>query len=99
MKRFFQIPWWRFSVAFLLLILASVANASAKMSNTLTDIKGITVGHVENKKALKGTTVIRFEKEGAIAAYDSRGGAPGTRETDLLAPLNLVNRIHALVLS
>jgi len=70
-----------------------------KLSHTITDIEGIRVGHAESKRGITGVTVIRFPKEGAIASYVCRGGAPGTRETDLLEPGKLVERIHALVLS
>lgn len=73
---------------------------SSELENTtITAIPGIRVGHYTDTKNLKGCTVIRFTKEGAIAAVDVRGAAPGTRETDLLDPINLVNKVHAIVLS
>ncbi len=62
-----------------------------------TDIEGIKVGHEENLEAATGCTVIICEK-GAFAGVDVRGGAPGTRETDLLDPVNLVEQIHAVML-
>ena len=68
------------------------------MNKTLTAIRGIEVGHTQNNEALTGCTVILCRK-GAVAGVDVRGGAPGTRETDLLNPVNLVPKIHAIVLS
>lgn len=67
--------------------------------NTLTAIEGIAVGHLSDEENLTGCTVIRFPREGATAGVDVRGSAPGTRETDLLLPTNLVECIHALVLT
>lgn len=64
----------------------------------LTDIKGIRVGHAQNEKAGTGCTVIICEK-GAYAGVDVRGGAPASRETELLKPENLVEQIHAVILS
>ncbi len=63
-----------------------------------TDIDGIKVGHAQNIEAGTGCTVIICE-EGAAAGVDVRGGSPGTRETDLLDPQNLVDKIHAVMLS
>lgn len=62
------------------------------------DVKGIKVGQVENKEALTGCTVVICE-EGATCGVDVRGSAPGTRETDLLSPVNLVDKVHAVVLA
>jgi len=64
----------------------------------LTDIAGIKVGNAQDLKAATGCTVIICEN-GATAGVDVRGGAPGTRETDLLNPVNLVQQIHAVMLS
>lgn len=61
-------------------------------------VKGIKIGSVEDKEALTGCTVIICE-EGMTPGVDVRGGAPGTRETDLMNPLNSVDKIHALLLS
>jgi len=69
-----------------------------KLKNTITDIRGIEVGHAQNDEALTGCTVILCRK-GAVAGVDVRGGAPGTRETDLLDPINLVQKVHAIVLA
>ena len=69
-----------------------------KTNNTITAVRGIEVGHAQNEEALTGCTVILCRK-GAVAGVDVRGGAPGTRETDLLNPINLVQKIHAIVLA
>ena len=66
--------------------------------NTLTDVTGIEVGHAQDDQALTGCTVILCRK-GAVAGVDVRGSAPGTRETDLLDPLNLVEKAHAILLA
>jgi L-aminopeptidase/D-esterase-like protein len=62
------------------------------------DIEGIRVGHSENLEAGTGCTVVICE-EGASGGVEVRGGAPGTRETDLLNPTEMVEKIHAVVLS
>lgn len=69
------------------------------INKTLTAISGIRIGHHTDHKNHRGCTVILFPQDGVTAGVDVRGSAPGTRETDLLSPINLVNRIHALVLS
>lgn len=69
-----------------------------KKKNAITDVPGIEVGHAEDEDALTGCTVILCRK-GAVAGVDVRGGAPGTRETDLLNPINLVEKVHAVVLA
>ena len=66
--------------------------------NLLTDIDGLTVGNAEDHKALSGVTVILAESA-ATAAVHIAGGAPGTRETDALAPECLVSATDAIVLS
>ncbi len=63
-----------------------------------TDIEGIEVGHAQNTEAATGCTVILC-RDGAAAGVDVRGGAPGTRETDLLDPVNMVRTIHAVLLA
>ncbi|MEN6347910.1 MAG: P1 family peptidase [Syntrophomonas sp.] len=69
------------------------------MNRWITDVQGITVGSVQDLKALTGCTVIMTGREGAVCGVDVRGSAPGTRETDLLSPLNMVEKVHAIVLS
>lgn len=66
--------------------------------SSITDVAGIKVGHFTHFRRPTGCTVILCE-DGAAAGVDVRGSAPGTRETDLLDPKNLVEQIHAVVLS
>ncbi|MEW6717186.1 MAG: P1 family peptidase [Chloroflexota bacterium] len=66
--------------------------------NSITSVKGIQVGHAQDEVALTGCTVVLCE-DGAVAGVDQRGGAPGTRETDPLHPMHLVQKVHAIVLS
>jgi L-aminopeptidase/D-esterase-like protein len=66
--------------------------------NLITDVAGVRVGHADDARLASGTTAIVFD-EPAVAAVDVRGGAPGTRETDLLDPHRTVERIDAVVLS
>jgi L-aminopeptidase/D-esterase-like protein len=72
--------------------------ATAGPRNLITDVAGILVGQAEDPALVTGTTVVLAERP-AVAAVDVRGGAPGTRETELLAADALVDRIDALVLS
>ena len=71
---------------------------SSSIPHAITDIPGIRVGHAQNLEALTGCTVILCEA-GAVGGADQRGGAPGTRETDLLRPLHLVEKVHAILLA
>lgn len=64
----------------------------------ITDVQGIKVGHFTETRRPTGCTVLIFEK-GATAGVDVRGAAPGTRETDLLNPVNTVQQVHAILLS
>lgn len=66
--------------------------------DAITDVRGIRVGHWTDRRAGTGCTVILCE-ESTGAAVDARGGAPGTRETDVLAGPNLVRQCHAIVFS
>src|SRR5437588_10748851 len=66
--------------------------------NLVTDVAGILVGQADDARLCSGVTAILFE-DPAVAAVDVRGGAPGTRETDLLEPHRTVERIDAVVLS
>ena len=65
---------------------------------SITDIPGIKVGHYTDNEAVTGCSVILCET-GAVAGVDVRGLAPGTRETDLLRPMNLVEKVQAILLS
>jgi L-aminopeptidase/D-esterase-like protein len=64
----------------------------------LTAVPGVRVGHKERSERPTGCTVVLVES-GAVGGVDVRGGAPGTRETDLLDPVNTVDVVHAVVLS
>jgi len=66
--------------------------------NAITDVPGLRVGHATDEEAGTGCTVILCEA-GAVGGVDQRGGAPGTRETDALHPLHLVQQVHAVMLS
>ena len=68
------------------------------LRNLITDVPGLKVGQAQDVAVRTGVTVI-LPDERAVAACDVRGGAPGTRETDALAPENLVEAIDAVVLS
>ncbi len=68
------------------------------MHDDITDIPGIRVGHVTNLEAGTGCTVILCDTP-AIGGVDVRGGAPATRETDLLRPMYMVAEVHAIVLT
>lgn len=68
------------------------------MRGAITEVEGIKVGHFTDPRRPTGCTVVLAE-EGAVAGGEVRGGAPGTRETDLLSPANTVEQVHAVVLS
>jgi L-aminopeptidase/D-esterase-like protein len=68
------------------------------VTGSITDVPGTWVGHAQDDAALTGCTVILCE-QGAVGGVDQRGGAPGTRETDLLRPMHLVQRVHAVLLA
>ncbi|TDX48470.1 P1 family peptidase [Orenia marismortui] len=68
------------------------------MKDYITDIPGIKVGHADNRDGMTGCTIILAE-EGAVAGVDVRGSAPGTRETDLLNPINMIEKVNAILLS
>ena len=73
-------------------------NAHPPSQSAITQVAGIEVGHFTDTRRPTGCTVI-IAREGAVAGVDVRGAAPGTRETDLLHPSNLVERVHAITLS
>ena len=66
--------------------------------SSITDVGGLEVGHFTDSRRPTGCTVI-ITRAGAIGGVDVRGAAPGTRETDLLHPSNLVDRVHAVMLA
>src|SRR3954469_17211362 len=68
------------------------------MPNLITDVPGLRVGHADDARLASGVTAIVFD-EPAVAAFDARGGGPGTRETDLLDPAMTVERVDAVALS
>ncbi len=65
--------------------------------NGITDIKGLLAGHFTDMESVSGTTVVLCP-DGAVAGVDVRGAAPGTRETDLLNPVNLVDTVQGICL-
>ncbi|MGB9687187.1 MAG: P1 family peptidase [Rectinema subterraneum] len=68
------------------------------MKDSITDVPGIRVGHAQNDETGRGVTVVLCENA-KTAGVDVRGGSPGTRETDLLNPVNMVQAPHAIYLS
>ena len=68
------------------------------LTNTIADVGGLKIGHASNSNLKSGVTVVIADKP-ATAAVSILGGAPGTRETDLLEPHNLVETVDAIVLS
>lgn len=74
---------------------------TAGPTNSLNDVAGIRVGHYERvgNGWLTGTTCVLSPSGGAVGGVDVRGGAPGTRETDLLDPRNVIERVDAVVFS
>ncbi len=66
--------------------------------DSITDVPGIAVGHFTETRRPTGCTVV-LAPEGTVGGVDVRGAAPGTRETDLLSPLNTVETVHAVMLA
>lgn len=69
------------------------------MTETLCDVEGLRVGHWRDAEAQTGCTIVLCPDEGCLTSGEVRGGAPGTRETALLAPEKSVQRVHAVALS
>ncbi len=65
---------------------------------SISDVRGLLVGHFTDPRRPTGCTVI-LTPQGAVAGVDVRGAAPGTRETELLSPLNAVEKVHAILLA
>ena len=77
---------------------AGAAQPAPVVNHTLTAVPGIKVGHVTLSERPTGCTVILVDGD-AVGGVSQRGGAPGTRETDLLNPLNMVDKVNAVVLA
>jgi L-aminopeptidase/D-esterase-like protein len=72
--------------------------AGSDTSGGITAVPGIRVGHATDGVGMTGCTVVLCQ-DGAVGGVDQRGGAPGTRETDLLRPMHLVQKVHAVLLA
>ncbi|MBI4885923.1 MAG: P1 family peptidase [Acidobacteria bacterium] len=80
-------------------VTTSGQSGSGMRSKGLTEVEGLRVGHVTLTARPTGCTVVLVDGDGVPGGVSQRGGAPGTRETDLLDPLNLVDKVNAIVLS
>ena len=78
--------------------MTSTPKARRPGGGSITDVAGIEVGHFTDTRRPTGCTVV-IAREGAVGGVDVRGAAPGTRETDLLAPTHLVDRVHGILLA
>jgi L-aminopeptidase/D-esterase-like protein/N-acetylglutamate synthase-like GNAT family acetyltransferase len=78
---------------------ATRGRTGPRLRDAITDVAGLRVGHWTDRRGATGCTVVLCPPEGAIAACAVLGGAPGTRETDVLLPGNLVKRVHAVLLT
>ena len=76
----------------------SSPDPGARSEGGLTDVAGLKVGHFTDSRRPTGCTVVLCE-HGAVCGVDVRGGAPGTRETDLLKSENTVEHVHAVLLT
>ena len=77
---------------------ADTGPGPAERCGSFSDVAGLTVGHFTDPRRPTGCTVVLVPR-GAVAGVDVRGAAPGTRETELLSPLNSVQEVHALLLA
>ena len=77
---------------------AAQGMAGNQANRTLTAVEGFSVGHYTLTERPTGCTVILVDGD-AVGGVSQRGGAPGTRETDLLNPLNMVDKVNAVVLA
>ena len=73
-------------------------SSRARDMGSITRVAGIEVGHCTDSRRPTGCSVV-LARAGAVAGVDVRGAAPGTRETDLLDPCNLVEQVHAVMLA
>ena len=90
------------ALACLLLACQATARGQSETSmrdKGLTQVEGLRVGHYTLTERPTGCTVVLVDGEGAPGGVAQRGGAPGTRETDLLSPLNMVDKVNAIVLA
>jgi L-aminopeptidase/D-esterase-like protein len=78
---------------------ATTARMAGPDPRGITAVDGIKVGSITLTERPTGCTVILVDGEGAVGGVSQRGGAPGTRETDLLDPGNMVDKVNAVVLS
>lgn len=85
--------------AFLALTMNASGQSASPPARGITQVPGIRVGHVTLPSGLTGCTVVLVDGEGGTGGVAQRGGAPGTRETNLLDPANLVERVNAVVLA
>ena len=103
MSRLHLRPWSRFAPPAALLLAVGAGATTAHMagpdSRGLTAVEGIKVGSITLAERPTGCTVILVDGEGAVGGVSQRGGAPGTRETDLLDPSNMVDKVNAVVLA
>lgn len=79
-------------------VLPAIQASEADDAGSITDVQGVKVGHFTESRRPTGCTVLLFEN-GATAGVDVRGSAPGTRETDLLNPINTVQQVQAILLA
>ena len=75
-----------------------MSDSQLDSADSITRVAGIEVGHFTDTRRPTGCSVV-IARAGAVAGVDVRGAAPGTRETDLLHPSNLVDRAHAILLA
>jgi L-aminopeptidase/D-esterase-like protein len=83
----------------MLVALALAQTTTPPHGKGLTEVEGLKVGQVTLSERPTGCTVVLVDGEGVPGGVSQRGGAPGTRETDLLDPLNLVDKVNAIALS
>jgi L-aminopeptidase/D-esterase-like protein len=95
-------------LALVVVTLATAATVSTQVQSTvkpmaaekgLTQVTGLKVGHQTLTERPTGCTVVLVDGPGAVGGVSQRGAAPGTRETDLLDPVNMVDRVNAIVLT
>jgi L-aminopeptidase/D-esterase-like protein len=87
------------ALACLVFAMSALAQSGRTAAHGITAVPGIRVGHFTLPGGFSGCTVVLADGDGAVGGIAQRGGAPGTRETDLLDPTNLVERVNAIVLS